>query len=254
MIRTTGEGYLHLRCPAENGPHAERPHEVGRESVQAGQVRGRWILLQMCSDLLGAIKHMNLTAIQTWAIVVQTAVFFSQTVVLGKTLATVAEQTSAAKAQKEAAENQANMAIKQLYANIAQADNAVRPLVNISGGLPDATHMMYFKIQNDGLGPALNIRAYLDERAFVEKTLPRIPVPLPISFLGVGQEAQLTVREQKLALQNLVIEYASTMNSTYETRYAFGDDGEYHQTERLREQPYEALADEQFRSLFSRNG
>jgi hypothetical protein len=62
--------------------------------------------------LLGAIKQMNLTAIQTWAIVVQTAVFFGQTVVLGKTLATVKKQTAAANAQAEAAENQGNMATR----------------------------------------------------------------------------------------------------------------------------------------------
>jgi hypothetical protein len=41
MGPTTGGGFLRLGGPSENAPHGEGPDEMGRESVQAGQVRGR---------------------------------------------------------------------------------------------------------------------------------------------------------------------------------------------------------------------
>ena len=42
------------------------------------------------------------------------------------------------------------------------------------------------------------------------------------------------------------------MRSLYETRFVFGEnDGLYHQSTRLKEQPYAALADERFRTPFT---
>jgi hypothetical protein len=198
---------------------------------------------------------MNLTAIQTWAIVLQTGVFALQTGVLIKTLSAVRKQATASNAEAAAATNQANMTIKQLYASIAQADFAARPLLSLVWQEKPYGHFMDVEVRNDGLGPAFNIAVFFEENVIDEQTFSRIAIPLSIEFLGVGKTTTFSVSLKKLAFQNLVVEYHSALNSTFETRLAFATDGEHHyQTERLREQSYAALADEEFRSLFSSNG
>lgn len=189
--------------------------------------------------------------IQTVAIVAQTLVFALQTVVLSKTLSAVKKQATAANAQANAAENQANVSIQQVYANMAQADEALRPLLsleNTDGRLQQNDGSM-MTLRNNGLGPALRIRAFLEEKAYVERQFERYDIPLLIDFLGKGNSTEFWLPVSPA--QNLVIEYESTMRSIYETRYAFGEDGDYHQTTFLKKRPYDDLATIPFKSYFS---
>jgi hypothetical protein len=199
--------------------------------------------------------NLSATQIQAIAIVAQTLVFGLQTVVLIKTLSVVRKQATAADAQAVAAGNQANMAIKQVYANLAQADQSVRPLLTLEPINPRYREddVLELCVRNDGLGPAFQIRAFLEEKVVDGKTFDRKLIQLFIGFLGVGKSTQLSVAARRLVFQDLVIEYHSAMRSTFATRYTFGDDGEYHLSEQLKEQPYATLADEQFRSLLDGN-
>ena len=191
--------------------------------------------------------------VQTVIFGVQTIVFTLQTVVLTKTLSTVRKQAIAADAQAHASENQADMAIQQTYANIAQADQTMRPLITLeqTNAYPGQEQILDLRLRNDGLGPAFEIRAFREERTVDARTFPRVDLLLAEDSLGTDKEMTTALLRSELVFQNLVVEYRSSMRSLYETRFVFGENGLYYQSTRLKEQPYAALADERFRSLFA---
>jgi hypothetical protein len=194
------------------------------------------------------------TEVQTIAIVIQTMVFGLQTVVLAETLSTVKKQAIAADAQAHASENQADMAIQQTYANIAQADLTMRPLITLEPTNPRHAQeeILDLRLRNDGLGPAFEVRAFLEERTIESRMFARVDLLLFEDSLGTNRETTTSFTASKLVFQNLVVEYRSSMRSLYETRFVFGEnDGMYYQSTRLKEQPYATLADERFQSLFT---
>jgi hypothetical protein len=196
---------------------------------------------------------MNLTAIQTVAIVAQTLVFGLQTGVLIQTLSAVKKQAAASDAQAIAAHNQAEMAVKQMYANIAQADQTVRPLISVRELARGSDSNLELLLNNDGLGPAFQINAFFEEKVFEDGRLaaPRRNFTLLATSLGVGGETKLVASERILAVQDLVIEYESAMHSMYETRYVSSSDYHNHQSQGLKRQPYASLVDVRFRSLLN---
>jgi hypothetical protein len=146
------------------------------------------------------------------------------------------------------------MTVQQLYANMAQADNAMRPLVTVEViKIERETGLLHLRLRNDGLGPAFGMSCRFDEASFPEKRLKARSLSIPTDHLGTEKETLLAIAERTLVLQNLVVEYTSAMNSRFETRFKFPTDvgSEYMQTVRLIEQPYAELASTVFKSYFT---
>jgi hypothetical protein len=200
------------------------------------------------------MKDWSTAEVQTLVMFAQTFVFTLQTVVLIITLLAVRKQATAADAQANAAENQANMAIQQTFANVAQADQAMRPLITLEPMNPRYAEeeVLDLRLRNDGLGPAFEIHAFLEERTIDRRTFPLVNLLLFEDSLGTDKAMTTSFTASKLVFQNLVVEYRSSMRALYETRFIFGEnDGMYYQSTRLKEQPYAALADERFKSMFT---
>ena len=159
--------------------------------------------------------------VQTVIFSIQTIVFTLQTVVLTKTLSTVKKQAIAADAQANASENQADMAIQQTYANIAKADQTMRPLITLEPNEPlpgqerilddfngqRKLDQLALRLRNDGLGPAFEIRAFLEERTVDAHTFARVDLLLTEDSLGTDKEMTTSLVRSELVFQNLVVEY-----------------------------------------------
>ena len=79
-------------------------------------------------------------------------------------------------------------------------------------------------MKNRGLGPALNMSAFLEARrdTVSDKVFERRDCDLKTTFLPVDGETSLTV-PSAFMFQPFVVEYASAMNTVYETRLEPGD-------------------------------
>jgi type II secretory pathway pseudopilin PulG len=136
------------------------------------------------------------------------------------------EQTKAAKAQALSAQEQVRMASEQLRATLIASDAALGPLIRASfagfrtymnDGLTREWENALFKIENRGLGPALEIEIYYGDN----------PSDSAGSFgeaLGVGGEKEENFDKQRLAKDGVTIRYFSVHGSEFKTQIAVFED------------------------------
>ena len=126
------------------------------------------------------------------------------------------------------------MSIKLLHASMGGTDKQTLPLITLrttAMGNPfphnalEATPTGFScTMKNRGLGPALNMSAFLEARrdTVSDKVFERRDCDLKTTFLPVDGETSLTV-PSAFMFQPFVVEYASAMNTVYETRLEPGD-------------------------------
>jgi hypothetical protein len=152
----------------------------------------------------------------------------------------------AARRHAEAAENTANMAIKQLFQSIASCDNNSQPLLELT--LADPSPLPQYQtedtrgtgiIKNIGLGPAHDIEA------FYTTDPARKGIEFNVNFLGIGCTEKFTFNLFGASHCGLTFRYKSGHNSEYQTIIAHG--AAYpKQLHQLLNRPYEKLVDEHF--------
>jgi hypothetical protein len=188
----------------------------------------------------------NSAALQMIAALSTTALAIVTIILLQMTWRASTRQARSAYRAAEAAENAANMSIKQLYYSVAASDMSLQPLISITLDVRNPSGEIHpgsadGRIKNVGSGPALEIEA--DYTGAPNKRGPEFVA----SFLGAGVEQSITYNKELAGTHGLSFKYKSAHQAEHETRIEGGNESP-NQHHILVKQPYAGLADLQFRT------